>query len=174
MADFPVVYTFGHGKLDVSILTGAGIGVVIDIRRNPMPADAPGFNREHFQAQLDANNIVYHWAGRHLGGDLKSTSPSRHRALRSPALRAYADYMGAPEFRRAAQQLMNLASDANAVLLAAEPEPDVCHRSLIADLLLLEGWQVFHLDHSGGMNEHLLRPEARRESAELIYDNDTQ
>jgi len=47
---------------------------------------------------------------------------------------------------------------------------DHCHRSLIADYLTLKGVEVIHLIAPGERREHLLRPEARRESATLIYD----
>lgn len=81
--------------------------------------------------------------------------------------------MESREFAQAARQLVNLAKDTNVLLLAAESEWRQCHRSLIADYLLINNWRVFHFMGEGQYQEHLLRPEARRESIELIYDNHT-
>ena len=39
-----------------------------------------------------------------------------------------------------------------------------------ADYLILQGMRVVHLIAPGESHEHLLSPQARRESAALIYD----
>jgi uncharacterized protein (DUF488 family) len=57
-------------------------------------------------------------------------------------------------------------------MLCAEREPQHCHRSCIADYLILQGMQVVHLIGPGESHEHLLSPQARRESAALIYDRE--
>lgn len=55
-------------------------------------------------------------------------------------------------------------------MLCAERDPVRCHRSLIADYLVLQGMRVLHLIDPGETREHLFSSEARRESAALIYD----
>ena len=59
---------------------------------------------------------------------------------------------------------------AKTAIMCAERLPEHCHRSLIADYLILQGCQVIHLIDVDERREHLLRAEARRESAVPIYD----
>ncbi len=78
--------------------------------------------------------------------------------------------MDLPEFARAASQLLKLASQSSTVMMCAEMNPEECHRRLLADYLLLQGATVIHLLGNGEQREHVLHPQARRESAALIYD----
>lgn len=73
-------------------------------------------------------------------------------------------------FRRAASRLKALAGRGPTAILCAERDPGRCHRSLIADYLTLQAVTVQHLLGAGEVREHRLRPEVRRESAELVYD----
>ena len=116
-----------------------------------------------------ANNIVYHWAGRQLGGLRQGNNDSIHSAI-EPGLRSFADYMATPAFERAASQLQILSGKGVAVILCAEKLPEHCHRSLIADYCLLNGMEVTHIIDDNQVSSHYLRPEARRESATLVYD----
>ena len=95
---------------------------------------------------------------------------SAHVALHEEGLRGYADFMDTDEFKRGAAQLMRLADKDPTVMLCAEQRPEHCHRSLVADYLLLQGVRVIHLIDTGEQHEHQLRAEVRRESAQLIYD----
>ena len=54
--------------------------------------------------------------------------------------------------------------------MCAEKLPAQCHRSLIADYLVLKGVNVVHLIEAGDAREHLLNPHARTESGKLVYD----
>lgn len=53
--------------------------------------------------------------------------------------------------------------------MCAEADPMHCHRSLIADYLVLQGVKVLHILRDMIL-EHQLSPYARRESLQLIYD----
>ena len=88
-------------------------------------------------------------------------------------MRGYADYMESDPFRRAAAQLVNMAAKAPTAILCAERLPEQCHRRLIADYLSLQGVRVIHLIDLDDRREHVLSPEARRESAQLVYDRNT-
>ena len=78
--------------------------------------------------------------------------------------------MGTEIFQRAVTQVLNLAARGPTVMLCAERDPQQCHRALIADYLILQGVRVVHLVEPGESREHLLSPQARRESAALVYD----
>jgi uncharacterized protein (DUF488 family) len=80
--------------------------------------------------------------------------------------------MDSEQFATSAGQLVRLAARAPTAVLCAERSPRHCHRRLIADYLALRGVEVVHLLEPGSAEVHQLSPEARRESAQLIYDRD--
>jgi uncharacterized protein (DUF488 family) len=168
------VYSIGHGDRSVEdlieVLAEQGIRTLVDIRADPHSRRHPQFNDEALRAALEAAGIIYHWAGRQLGGRREPRADSRHVGLKDDGLRGFADYMETPEFARGVAQLRNLAARAPTAMLCAEREPAQCHRSLVADWLTLQGVGVVHLIEPGGSREHLLSSQARRESAELVYD----
>jgi uncharacterized protein (DUF488 family) len=91
--------------------------------------------------------------------------------LRHPALRAYADHMGTPDFRSALEQLVELARSREVAVMCSEGVWWRCHRRLIADaLVLLHGGHVTHLFHDGRTALHQPAPEARVVDGRLVYD----
>lgn len=168
------LYTIGHSNRTlpalVDLLHAAGIHTVVDVRSHPHTARLPQFRGDALRAGLEQAGMVYHWAGRQLGGRRAPRASSRHVALHDEGLRGYADFMDTEEFKRGAAQLLRLAGKDPTAMLCAERLPEHCHRSLISDYLVLQGVHVVHLLDPGESREHQLRPEARRESAQLIYD----
>jgi len=169
----PQLYTVGHGNRSLrellDLLAAAAIETLVDVRRVPRSGRHPQFNEEALREGLAAAGIVYHWAGRQLGGRRKSRPDSPHRALEA-AFRGYADYMETDAFQRAAAQLVSLAMRGRVAALCAEREPDHCHRSLIADYLTLGGASVLHLVAPGETRPHRLNPALRLESVRPVYD----
>lgn len=169
----PTVYTLGHSDRRLAdclaLVKEAGVRVLVDIRRQPGSRRHPQFNEPLLRAACEQEGIIYHWAGRQLGGRRPARPDSPHRAL-PEGLRGFADYMDEASFQRAALQLQRLAADAPTALLCAERDPDQCHRSLIADYLLLAAVDVIHLVDRGVSRPHQLHPAARRESTRLVYD----
>lgn len=167
------LYSVGHGNRDLdellAMLQAAGIGALVDVRAQPHSSRHPQFSGEALRGALEQAGLVYHWAGRQLGGRRPPQPGSRHQAL-AEDLRGYADYMDGAGFRQAARQLQRMATQAPTAMLCAERDPYRCHRRLIADYLTLQGVCVVHLLAPGEQVEHQLSPEARRESAELVYD----
>lgn len=171
------LYTVGHSNRSLAdllaVLRAAGVATLVDVRQHPQSQRHPQFDADSLRDALAAAGIVYHWAGRQLGGHRDPQPGSVHRALREEGLRAYADYMDTDAFKRGITQLLGLASRAPTAILCAERDPLHCHRSLIADYLTLQGVEVVHLLEPGQSRTHQLRPEARRESQQLIYDRCT-
>ncbi|MGA7800823.1 MAG: DUF488 domain-containing protein [Gammaproteobacteria bacterium] len=169
----PLLYTVGHGDRPlpglVELLTAAGVGSLVDVRTQPQSGRHPQFAEPSLRAACEHNGMVYHWAGRQLGGRRPVRRDSPHIML-GEGLRGFADYMQTDAFQRAAAQLMSMAARSATAILCAEREPAECHRSLIADYLTLQGLHVVHLIDLGRTRDHQLRAEARRESAALIYD----
>jgi uncharacterized protein (DUF488 family) len=167
------IYTVGHSSRAVpelvELLEKHATKAVVDVRAQPHSSRYPQFSTDSLRHTLDLARIVYHWAGRQLGGQRASRAGSQHSALEAE-LRGYADYMETDSFRRAASQLINMASKTPTTILCAERLPEHCHRRLIADYLVLQGLRVIHLIDPGEAREHVLSAEARRESAQLVYD----
>ncbi len=168
------LYTIGHSNRSIEdfieLLKVNEIEILADIRARPVSSRFPHFNQPDLREALEKVDITYHWAGRQLGGMRNPQDISPHKALADDQLRGFADYMLTPDFERAATQLINLTRHATSVILCAEKEPAFCHRSLIADYLVLQGVTVLHI-LGAEVTEHYLRSEARKESAELIYDH---
>ncbi|BAV33623.1 DNA repair protein [Sulfuricaulis limicola] len=167
------LYTVGHGNRQIgeliALLKEAGVDTLVDVRAQPRSRHNPQFNDDALRLACEHAGIVYHWAGKQLGGMRDPRPESPHRAL-PEGLRGFADHMDTDAFQKGAAQLRNLADRGTCAILCAERDPAHCHRSLIADYLTLQGARVIHLIAPGEMREHALSPAVRRESAALVYD----
>jgi len=175
----PTLFSIGHGDRSteelIALLQEHAIAQLVDIRAKPGSRRHPWFGMDPLRSSLEQAGIVYHWAGRQLGGFREPQPDSEHLALKGSRLQGYADYMETQAFGTAATQLINLARRGPTAMLCAERLPEHCHRSLIADYLLLQGVEVLHLiDPGSPPRPHLLHPAARRESARLVYDRQAQ
>lgn len=167
------VWSIGHSTRSIEelieMLTQAEVATLVDVRAQPRSTRNPQFNEEKLRESCGQANLVYHWAGRHLGGKRPPRLDSPHIAM-DEGRRGFADHMGTEIFKKAISQFLSLVARAPTAILCAEREPESCHRNLIADYLLLQGLHVVHLIAPGVSREHLLSAQARRESATLIYD----
>jgi len=167
------LYTVGHSNraLDelMTLLQEHGVQVLVDVRAEPHSRHNPQFNQQSLREACTRAAITYHWAGRQLGGLRPVRTGSPHVAL-DEGRRGFADHMDTETFKKSAAQLANMAAQSPTAILCAEREPANCHRALISDYLLLQGCTVLHLMRPGESREHVLSPEARRESAALVYD----
>ena len=77
--------------------------------------------------------------------------------------------MQTEEFERSLQQLMALGARGLAALMCAEAVPWRCHRSLIADALLVRGLEVAHILGPTRLQPHSLTPWARVEGVRITY-----
>ena len=172
----PALYTVGHGtrQLDelIALLMQASVVTLVDVRAQPRSQHNPQFNDDSLRAACERAGIVYHWAGRQLGG-LRAPRPDSPHVALEEGRRGFADHMDTETFRKGAAQLQNLAARGACAILCAERDPTRCHRALIADYLTLRGMRVVHLIAPGESREHLHSPGARRESAALVYDRQT-
>jgi hypothetical protein len=74
-----------------------------------------------------------------------------------------------PEFRQSLEELLNRADGESAVLMCAEAVPWRCHRSLIADALVVQGVAVEHILGTSRTQRHVLRPWARVQGVLITY-----
>jgi uncharacterized protein (DUF488 family) len=175
MLENPItLYTIGHSNRAIEefirALQAVPITAVVDVRAYPQSQRHPQFSQQALRQRMETAGIIYHWAGKPLGGRRQAHSGSKHIAIEDENIRAYADYMESEGFQKAVVQLVNLATSAKTAIMCAEKLPEHCHRSLISDYLLLQGVEVQHIIDSETIASHQLSPLARRESLQLIYD----
>ena len=72
----------------------------------------------------------------------KSRADSTNISWRNTSFRGYADYMQTEPFLHALDELIAIARDRPTAIMCAESLPWRCHRSLIADALVVRGWDV--------------------------------
>lgn len=174
MSKGSVIYTCGHSDRSaeafIALLAQASVKILIDVRAHPVSRRHPQFERAALSGALAAAGIEYIWLGRELGGRRRTALQSPHIGLAAEGFRGYADHMGAALFQDGMQRLRALAKDARVAVMCAERRPEHCHRSFIADWLVLQGDEVVHLIEPGVRAAHGLSPLARIENGRLIYD----
>lgn len=166
------MFTVGHSTraLDdfIALLTAHGVQRLVDVRTVPRSRHNPQFNRDTLPAALKAAGIGYtHMAG--LGGLRKPKSDSPNSGWRNSSFRGYADYMLTSEFHDSLDELMRAAKGEQLALMCAEAVPWRCHRSLIADALLVRGMQVEELVDAKRREPHRLTPFAKADGTTLTY-----
>jgi uncharacterized protein (DUF488 family) len=167
-----LVCTIGHSTLPleefIHLLQVNDVSHVLDVRTVPRSRHNPQFNHDALPASLQAAGIGYtHLAG--LGG-LRHTRPdSINGGWRNLSFRGYADYMQTAEFAESLQQMIDLTRQQRCALMCAEAVPWRCHRSLIADALLLRGIAVEDIIGSQPRKPHRLTPFAQVDGLSIHY-----
>jgi hypothetical protein len=108
-----------------------------------------------------------------LGGLRHARRDSLNTGWRNASFRGFADYMQTKEFESALDGLMKIAAGEQIAVMCAEAVPWRCHRSLIADALLVRGVKVRHIMSSKSCPEHSLTPWARVNGKQITYPAET-
>jgi len=167
-----VVLTVGHSTRPLvefmALLAIHSVTRLIDVRTVPRSRHNPQFNRDSFPAALEADGISYeHVAG--LGGFRRTHPGSVNLGWRNVSFRGFADYMQTPEFAEHLDGLIEQASRERIVLMCAEAVPWRCHRSLIADALVVHGIRVEEIINGTRRQVHTLTPFARVDGTVITY-----
>ena len=171
----PLLYSIGHGNRGIEtfmdLLQKFKIKHLADVRSYPSSRRNPHFNRENLELILEKAGISYTWFP-DLGGFRKTGlgSDSPHVALESPGFRNYADYMATESFQTAVDRLVRVANLATACFMCAETVPQRCHRSLLADYLLVMGFQTTHILDNQRTISHQLSPLATVKQNRILYN----
>jgi uncharacterized protein (DUF488 family) len=176
----PEIYTVGHSTLPIedflSLLAGAGVNAVADVRRFPGSRRHPQFGADALAESLRLQGIDYESFREQLGGrrsrqDVVGTgvTPPDNSAWRNSSFRAYADYMSTPAFAAGLERLEGLGTDRLTAFMCAEAHPSRCHRRLIADALRARGWRVLHILSGGRKEEHAFTPDALVDGDRVHY-----
>lgn len=167
------LWTIGHSNrsLDelLSLLAGAEIELLADVRRYPGSRKHPHFNRDALEQSLSDRGIAY----RHLEdlGGRRSTrlADSPNTAWRVDSFNRYADYMTTPPFADALAELIDLAQRQRTAIMCSEAVPWRCHRRLIADAMIVRGWSVYDIMGAGRPKPHAMTEFARWREGQLSY-----
>jgi uncharacterized protein (DUF488 family) len=168
----PVVLTIGHSTRPladfIALLAAHSVSRLIDVRSVPHSRHNPQFNRDTLPGALEAAGIRYaHVAG--LGGFRHTHSGSPNMGWRNESFRGFADYMQTTEFTKHIADLIELAASERAVLMCAEAVPWRCHRSLIADALLVRGVGAEEIISATHLQMHTLTPFAKVDGTVITY-----
>src|SRR5579863_7808814 len=151
------VFTIGHSTRPIGefidLLKANGVRQLIDIRTIPKSRHNPQFNDEALASSLKSAGIGYVHM-KELGGLRHPKRDSTNLGWRNASFRGYADYMQTPEFARALDRTIDLAKEIPSALMCAEAVPWRCHRSLVADALLVRGIRVLEIISDAVPKEH--------------------
>jgi uncharacterized protein (DUF488 family) len=168
----PIVLTIGHSTRTleefIGLLQAHSATRVVDVRTVPRSRHNPQFNKASLPGSLKKAGLGYkHMPG--LGGLRHAKRDSLNVGWRNASFRGYADYMQTPEFEQSLDELIRLANQDRIALMCAEAVPWRCHRSLIADALLVRGIRTEDIMSSTRRQVHKLTPFAKVRGTTITY-----
>ena len=171
------IFTIGHSTRPIAefleVLQAHGIRRLADVRTVPRSRHNAQFNREDLAHALHNRRLHY----RHmpaLGGLRHPRRDSENTAWRNASFRGYADYMQTQEFAQALDLLIELGRAEPTAAMCAEAVPWRCHRSLIADALLVRGVEVLEVVSATRSTPLTLHPWAHVEGTIVTYPGEQQ
>lgn len=168
------IYTIGHSTRSLAevldLLRAAGVQLLVDIRTVPRSRRNPEFNRETLPTALAAAGIGYAHLPR-LGGfrGRGAGTASPNGGWEHASFRNFADYMLTADFAAGLDELLAMAGSTSAAVMCAEAVPWRCHRSLVADALVVRGVAVRHIVSAGRLQPHRLCAFAAVDGTRITY-----
>jgi uncharacterized protein (DUF488 family) len=171
-APLPMVMTIGHSTHTIEeiicLLQAHRVICVADVRTIPRSRHNPQFNKTSLPRSLKKAGLKYvHMPG--LGGLRHANRDSPNAGWHNASFRGFADYMQTPEFAQSLEELIHLAKREQIVLMCAEAVPWRCHRSLIADALLVRGIRTEHIMSPTHRQVHTLTSFAEVRGTAITY-----
>jgi len=166
------ILTIGHSTRPIDefirLLAAHHVARVIDIRTIPRSRHNPQFGRDRLAPALRQAGIQYtHMPG--LGGLRHPRPDSPNTGWHNAGFRGFADYMQTEAFSRSLDECIELAKKETVVLMCAEAVPWRCHRSLVADALIVRGIAVSEITSGVRTKPHALTPWATIEGTKITY-----
>ena len=141
------------------------------MRTLPRSRFNPHFDISRLPALLRTAHLAYtHLPG--LGGLRRPRRDSPNLGWRNKSFRGYADHMQSEAFKRSLERCLELARVEPVALMCAEAVPWRCHRSLIADALVVRGIDALEIASETRVRPHTLTRFARVNGTEIIYPAD--
>ena len=175
------MFTIGHSTLPIEtflkILKENGVHWLVDIRTIPKSRHNPQFAQENLERSLKAAGIQYRWQ-KSLGGLRHALKDSVNTGWRNASFRGYADYMQTPDFTSAIDELLVASPQTDTTVMCAEAVPWRCHRSLVADALVVRNIEVedIYYDAKGKSRRerHTMTPFAKVKGERLWYPGESE
>ena len=166
------IFTIGHSTRAIdeflALLAGHRVQRLVDVRTVPRSGHNPQFNSDSLAGALSGAGVGYlHLPG--LGGLRRPRPDSPNGAWRNPSFRGYADHMQSAAFAESLQRCIDLAARESLALMCAEAVPWRCHRSLIADALIVRGVEAREITGLTSSRAHVLTPWAKVEGTTITY-----
>lgn len=169
-----IIWTIGHSTHSmesfVAMLHSFQIELLVDVRSFPGSRKYPHFGKDYLEKHLPENSIEYMHM-KDLGGRRKALPESANTRWKNASFRAYADYAATPEFTNALNQLEKLALLKRTAYMCSEAVWWRCHRSIISDILKINGWEVMHILGVNKASEHPYTSAARVQDGKLFYSD---
>ena len=164
--------TIGHSTRTIEkfieLLRAHAVSCVVDVRTVPRSRHNPQFNKDTLPKSLKKAGVGYvHLPG--LGGLRHTQRGSLNMGWRNTSFRGYADYMQTPEFEASLEELIQLATQEQIAIMCAEAVPWRCHRSLIADALLVRKIRTEDIMSLTRRQVHTLTPFAKVRGTKITY-----
>ena len=171
----PPVHTVGHSTRSivefVELLKTGRVEMVVDIRSTPRSRTNPQYNLDALPEALAAWQIG-HARIEELGGRRKKSKtvpPEVNGFWTNQSFHNYADYALSDEFRVGFSRLTELSSELRCAIMCSEAVWWRCHRRFVADYLLHDGRDVFHLMGAARVDAARMNIAARADGASLMY-----
>lgn len=173
-ADHPI-YTVAHSTRSleafVDLFREAGVQCLIDVRSIPRSRTNPQYNLDSLP------DALAYWQIRHmiipeLGGrrsKQKGVAPEVNGFWSNRSFHNYADYAMSEEFRRGLDNLQALVAQTPCAIMCSEAVWWRCHRRIIADYLLFDGYDVCHLMGPGRIDAAKPTPAACSIDRVVVY-----
>ena len=168
------ICTIGHSTRPieefVDLLREARVRHLVDVRSIPRSRTNPQYNLETLPNTLErfqiGHTIIPALGGRR--GRQKSVGQV-NGFWENQSFHNYADHALSAEFRGGLEQLKTLHTEVPCAIMCSEAVWWRCHRRIIADYLLADGWPVTHIMGSGRLEPAKMTPAAVREGFALVY-----
>ena len=166
------ILTIGHSTRPIQdfieLIRAHGVQLIVELRTIPRSRRNPQFNEDTLAGSLKESGIDYVRL-KELGGLRHPRKGSQNMGWRNLSFRGFADYMQTPEFETGIDELIRLAQSHSVAIMCAEALPWRCHRSLVADALLVRGLKVEHIMTLKKRTEHSMTKWAKVEGKQITY-----
>lgn len=160
----PRIFTLGHSNRSIEefieLLQSQKLKLLVDVRKIPKSRHNPQFWGDRLAESLSRENIQYLYMPE-LGGRRPARKDSVNAGWRNSSFKGYADHMQSEEFKEGLKHLIRLSRRKKLAIMCAEAVPWRCHRRLIADALLVEGYPVVDIFSKTIAKPHELTPFAK-------------
>ena len=145
--------------------------LVIDVRTVPRSRTNPQYNFDVLGGELQPWLVAYDRIAElgGLRGRAREVPPDVNGFWENQSFHNYADFALSDEFRAGFSSLIELCNERRCAIMCSEAVWWRCHRRFVADYLLHDGWDVFHLMGVARVEVATLNPAARADGASLVY-----